>query len=227
MAREDFFDSLLIADQLLPPTKASQTRSRIDTYFSGDPWLAPRSVEGFDPADFAEWPKGEREKLEAEVDAFLTIARKASPKEAVPKAMARQARKHLKAAIKIVRDRLLPEWLQAQEQMIQEAEAAAKAKGWYVERDEMQVEESLLGTYRAPRLLIRTWDREMMLIPVAQLCAGRQGAVDLKISPTYERAYTVTFKDGRWQIVSLQGRQHKRPFDRETFGNTIGRFTQF
>ena len=135
--------------------------------------------------------------------------------------MAKRARKHLKAAMKIVRDRLLPEWLQAQEQMIQEAEAAARAKGWYVERDEMQVEESLLGTYRRPGLLIRTWDREMMLIPVARFCAGRQGAVDLKVSPNYERAYTVTFKDGRWQIVSLQGRQHRRPFNRETFGNTI------
>jgi hypothetical protein len=66
-----------------------------------------------------------------------------------------------------------------------------------------------------------------MLIPVARFCAGRQGAVDLKISPTYERAYTVTFKDGRWPIVSLQGRQNKRPFNRETFGNTIGWFTQF
>ena len=135
--------------------------------------------------------------------------------------LASQARKHLKEAMKIVRNRLLPEWLEAQEKMLQEATAAAKAKGWYVEKDEKQIEERLLGTYKAPSLLIRTWDREMRLMPVARFCAGRQGVVDLKVSPTYERAYMVTFKDGRWQIVSLQGRQHKRPFNRETFGKTI------
>ncbi len=91
----------------------------------------------------------------------------------------------------------------------------------------MRVEESLLRTYNAPRLRIKTWDREMMLMPVARFCAGRQGAVNVMVSPTYERAYMVTFKDGRWQIVSLQGKQNKRPFNRETFANTISRLSQF
>src|SRR5437870_6339177 len=113
--------------------------------------------------------------------------------------------------MKIVRDRLLPEWLEAQEKMLEEATAAAKAKGWYVEKDEKQIEESLLGTYKAPRLLIRTWEKEVMLSPVARFGSERQGVVDLKVSPTYERAYSVTFKDGRWLIVSLRGKQHKRP----------------
>ena len=27
--------------------------------------------------------------------------------------------------------------------------------------------------------------------------------------------------------VSLQGKQHKRPFNRDTFGKTISKFTQF
>jgi hypothetical protein len=88
--------------------------------------------------------------------------------------------------------------------MLTEAEAAAREKGWYVEKDQIQLKESLLREYSAPSLLIRTWDRELRLIPVARFCAGRKGAVDVKVSPTYERAYAVTFKDGRWQIVSLQ-----------------------
>jgi hypothetical protein len=226
MAREDFFDSLRLADKMFVPVKVIWPGSKV-TFFQGDPWLTPLSVEGFDPADFADWPKEEREKLKAEVDAFLAIAGKVSPKEPAPKALAKQARKHLGATMKIVRNRVLPEWLDAQEKMIQEAAEAAKAKGWYVEKDEMELEESLLGTYKAPSLLIRTWDREVRLMPVARFCAGRQGAVDLKVSPTYEREYSVTFKDGRWQIVSLRGKQNKRPFNRDTFGNTISKFTQF
>ncbi len=226
MAREDFFDSLRIAEGMLLPATVILPGSKV-TFFEGDPWLNPLSVKGFDPADFADWPKEDREKLNAAVDAFLAIARAVPPKEPAPKALAKQARKHLHAAIKIVRNRILPEWLEAQEKMIQEAAEAAKAKGWYVEKDEMELEEGLLGTYKAPSLLIRTWDREMRLMPIARFCGGRQGVVDLKISPTYERAYMVTFKDGRWQIVSLQGKQHKRPFNRDTFGKTISKFTQF
>ena len=196
------------------------------SYFSGDPWLTPLSVAGFDPADFAAWPKQEREKLEREVDAFLAIARAVPPNEPAPKAQSKRARKHLENAIKVVRDHLLPEWLEAQEKMLQEATAAAKAKGWYVEKDEKPIEESLLGTYKAPRLLIRTWEKELMLSPVARFCAGRQGVVDLKVSPTFDRVYAVTFQDGRWQIVSLQGRLHKRPFTRDTFTNTITKLSQ-
>jgi hypothetical protein len=226
MAREDFYDSLRLADQLLVPMKVTWPGSKT-TYFQGDPWLTPLSVEGFNPADFADWPEKDRKRLQAEVDAFLTIARQVPPNAPASKALAKQAREHLEAVMTIVRDRLLPEWLEAQEQMLQEAEAAARAKGWYVERDEMQLEESLLRVYSAPSLLIRTWDRELRLMPVARFCAGRQGAVDVKVSPTYERAYTVTFKDGRWQIVSLQGRQNKRPFNRETFASTISRLSQF
>ena len=56
------------------------------------------------------------------------------------------------------------------------SKAAAKAKGWYIEKDEKQIEESLLGTYKAPRLLIRTWEKEMMLSPVARFCADGKGS---------------------------------------------------
>jgi hypothetical protein len=226
MAREDFFDSLRMADGMFAPMKMIWPDSKV-TYFQGDLWLTPSSVEGFDSADFADWPEEERKRLEAEVDAFLEIARKVPPNQPAPKARAKQARKHLEAAMKIVRNRILTEWLEAQEEMIQEAAEAARAKGWYVEKDQMQLEESLLREYHAPSLLMRTWDREMRLLPVARFCAGRQGVVDLMVSPPYERAYMVTFKDGRWHIVSLQGKQNARPFNRKTFTNTISRLTQF
>jgi hypothetical protein len=225
MAREQFIDNLRLADQLLAPITMSWPGGKT-TYYSGDPWLTPKSVEGFEPADFADWPKEEREELEREVAAFLAIAREVPPNQPATKAQSKQARKHLERVMMIVRDRLLPEWLEAQEKMLDEAAAAAKAQGWYVEKDEKRIEESLLREYKAPRLLIRTWEKEMMLSPVVRFGSGRQGVVDLKVSPTYERAYSVTFKDGRWWIVSLQGKQHKRPFTRETFVNTINKLSQ-
>jgi hypothetical protein len=225
MAREEFIDNLRLADQLFAPSPTNWPGGKT-TYFAGDPWLTPKSVEGFEPADFADWPREEREELEREVAAFLAIAREVPPDQPATKAQSKQARKHLERVMKIVRDRLLPQWLEALEGMLQEATAAAKSKGWYVEKDEEQIEESLLGKYKAPRLRIRTWDKEVMLRPIVRFGSGRQGVVDLIESPTYETAYFVTFRDGRWKIVSPQGKLHKRPFTQDTFANTITKLSR-
>jgi hypothetical protein len=112
MAREDFLDNLRVAHQLFPPMKTSRPGERT-TDFSGDPWLTPKVVDGFDPADFADWPKEEREELEREIAAFLAIAHEVLPDQPATRTQSKQARRHLERAMKVVRDRLLPEWLEA------------------------------------------------------------------------------------------------------------------
>src|SRR5262249_18272068 len=159
---------------------------------AADLWLAPRSVEGFDPADFADWPKEERDKLEREVAAFLAVARKVPANQPATKAQRKQARKHLEEIAKIVRRRLLGDWLAAQNKMIEQAIAAAQVKGWYVEKSEKEVQESLLGVYKAPRLRIRSLDKEVVLDPIARFGSGEQGIVDLVVLPTYETMYLIT-----------------------------------
>jgi hypothetical protein len=200
----------------------------MDTYLSStlhsaDLWLTPKSVEGLDPADFADWPQKEREELAEEVAAFLEIARQVAGNKPATRTQSKQARKRLERVIRIVRPHLLHEWLAAQENMLKEAAAAAKARDWYVEKDEKEVLESLLGTYKAPRLRIRTPDKEVLLDPIARFGSGGQGVVDLVVMPTYEMVYLVTFKHGRWQILSPRGRLHRRPFSRKTLVNSIDR----
>src|SRR5438874_6482011 len=130
MAREEFIDSLRFASRLLSPPRASSSQStQIDTHLgdhlnSADLWLTSRSVEGFDSADFLDWGKHEREELSKEVAAFLAIAKQVQPTKPATKIQGKQARKHLERIIEIVRHRLLPEWLAAQEEMIGEATAA-------------------------------------------------------------------------------------------------------
>lgn len=214
---------------MLPLPKGNSGQGpKSDTYLSSPPqfpdlWLTPKSVEGFDPADFGDWPRKEREELANKVAAFLDIATRVGADKPATKTQSKQARRQLKGIIAIVRPRLLNEWLEAQEEMLEEATAAAKSKDWYVEKDEKEVLESLLGTYKAPRLRIRTPDREVVLDPVARFGSGRQGVVDLLVMPTYEMVYLVAFKDGRWQIVSPRGRLHRRPFSRKTLVNSIAK----
>ena len=209
MAREDFFDSLLLAHRLLPSQKIIGRVERTDTDFSGDPWLIPDWFKGFDPTDFADWPKDERESLKREVDALLAIARAVPPNEPATRSQSEPALRHLKETMKIVRNRLVPEWREAQEKMLEEVTAGSRAKGWYVEKDQEQIEQGLLGIYKDPWLLIRNPEKEVWFTPVARFCARRQCVVDSKISLTFERAFMVTYQDGRWQIVSVQGVLHK------------------
>jgi hypothetical protein len=229
MAREDFIDNLRMASRLLPPPRVNGgQRRQTDVYesslmHSSDLWFAETSVKGFDPTDYEDWPERDRNKLAREVAAFRAIAERVPANKPATKAQSRQARRHLEGAIKIVRQHLLDEWLLAQQRMLDEAKAAAKANGWYVEQDEKEVVESLLGAYRAPRLRIRALDREAVLDPIAYFGSGRRGVVDLVVLPTYETAYFLTFKNGQWKIVSPNGAQNRRPFTRETFARTFSR----
>lgn len=229
MAREEFIDNLRLASRdLLPPTVESDQGPRFDSHLrsalhSADFWLTGKSVEGFDPADFEDWPRAEREELAREVAAFKAIAEKVPANKPAPKLLSKQAREHLERVIEIVRRRLLPEWLDAQETMLREATEAAKANRWYVERDEKEIVESLLGPYKAPRLRIRTQNREVVLDPIARFGSGRRGVVDLVVMPTYETTYLVAFSDGHWQIIPTRGGLHIRPFNRETLTRTIDR----
>lgn len=231
MARENFFDSLRFASQLLAKPAVQfdsmsgfKIERRLEPNFnSADLWLTPKAVDGFDVGDFSDWTKGDREKLAKKVAAFLDVARQAPANKPATKSQSQRARKHLEQIIEIVRTHVLNEWVAAQTKMEDEVAEAAKAEGWYVERDEKELQESLLGKYKSPRLRIITKnkEKEVLLDPIARFGSGRRGVVDLVTMPTYETAYLVTFKGGAWQIVSLSGTLHSRPFSQQTFIKTI------
>lgn len=229
MAREQFIDSLRLASRMLgAPRVSSEQGGPTDVFLASrlqnaDLWLTTKCVEGFDPADFPDLSREEREELENEVAAFSAIAEKVAPNAAATKQQSGRARKHLERAIQIVGSSLLREWIEAQNRMLNEAIAAAKEKGWYFQEDQKELLESLLGSYHAPRLRIRTADKEVVLDPVARFGSGRQGVVDLVTMPTYETAYLVTFKNGQWRIVSPHGSASSRPFTQTTLVNTIAR----
>ena len=227
MARSEFIENLRRASRLLPtPQVKSGQGVRVDQHLatmidSADLWLTPKSVEGFDPREFTDWSQVDQEKLQREVDGFLTVARSVPSKKPATKSQSDQARKHLEAMIKLVRKHLLPEWLTAQNSLVAIATAAAASKGWRVDKDEKDVVESLLGNYKAPRVRIRTAEQEVVLDPIAYFGSGQRGVVDLVVMPTYQTAYFVTYKDGKWRIVSPGKTMHQRPLTQATFVNTI------
>jgi hypothetical protein len=226
MEREEFIDNLRIANRSLQHPIASRETGvdlgLIAKLHSADLWLTSKSVDGFESADLSDLSQRDRQQLEKEVVAFRAIAREVPPDKPATKKQSRQARKHLEKIIEVVGKHLLQHWLSAQTDMMQEAASAAKAKGWYVQEDKKELHENLLGSYKAPRLVIRpSEDQGAVLSPVAYFGGGRQGVVDLAIMPSYEIACLVTFRDGKWYIVSQEKGKKSRPFSAKTLVNTI------
>jgi hypothetical protein len=224
MARQDFINNLRTAARLLePPLATPEQGARALLLDRAELWLTPKSVADYSLEDFTDWPKAKRAALDEAVRAFLALASTVPPKQPTPKSVSRQARKHLERAIELVRTEVVEDWLEAQNELMADAQRAAAAKGWFSELDQKEMKDSLLGRYRAPRLRIRTLDREVVLDPVTRFGSGGQGIVDLVVLPTYETAYLVMFKDGAWRIVSPRGRMHARRFTPKTLVSTINR----
>ena len=113
---------------------------------------------------------------------------------------------------------MLHEWLEAQDEMVSEATAAANAKGWFVERDEKEVhEENFLGTYSAPRLRIRAKDHEVVLDPITRFGVWGRGIVDLVVLPRYETACLITLDNDHWKIVAPEEATASTPFNQQSF----------
>jgi hypothetical protein len=189
---------------------------------SADLWLTWKSVEGFDPVDFTDWPAEDRTSLAHAIERFFSIAKSVPANEPASASQRKEARQHLEHAVEIVGRHVRDEWLAAQDQMMNEAAEAAESQGWHVEKDQKKVHETLLGDYKAPRLFITTRKKqEVVLDPIARFGSGRQGIVDLAVMPRFETIYLVTFKNGAWSIVSRSKSQHRRPFSQATLVNTI------
>ena len=220
MSRNRFVDNLRLASKLLARPRVEVIASNKDCSDS-DVWLTPKTVADFQVGDFADLPLTERLKLEGDVASFLTVARSIAPDTPASTQQRVKARRALEGIIRTVRQLLLADWLTAQQAMMRDATAAAESKGWYVERDEKVVSESLLGEYKAPRLTIRTDTKGVVLEPIAYFGSGRRGVVDLILLPAYETKCLVTFQNGQWELVSPDGRLHRRPFSASALVNTI------
>ena len=62
------------------------------------------------------------------------------------------------------------------------------------------MEDSDIGTYQAPALLLQQDTLRMLLEPIARTAPGADGVVDLYLMPAYDDIATLYFADGKWQL---------------------------
>lgn len=91
-------------------------------------------------------------------------------------------------------------WLARLERLITEFEALAKQLDWSTRRIEKKLDESRLGSYSAPALLLQKEAARLILDPIASAAPGADGVVDLYLMPAYDNIATLFYVGDSWRI---------------------------
>lgn len=92
------------------------------------------------------------------------------------------------------------EWLDRLSSLVESVETWAKHLGWATRRIEKKMDDSQLGHYVAPALLLQADTFRVLLEPIARSAPGADGVVDLYLMPAYDDIASLYFSDGQWQL---------------------------
>lgn len=92
------------------------------------------------------------------------------------------------------------EWVRAVEQLVADVESWCKSNDWPTRRIDKRMEESKIGEYVVPALLIQADLVKFMMEPIARFVPGAEGLIDLYLMPQYDDAASISRRNGAWQI---------------------------
>ena len=95
---------------------------------------------------------------------------------------------------------LRDEWLGRLDRLTQSVQGWAEELGWSTRRIDKRMEDSQLGTYQAPALLLQAEFVRLLLEPIARFAPGTEGVVDLYQMPAYDDIASLFFCDGEWRV---------------------------
>jgi hypothetical protein len=121
------------------------------------------------------------------------------------------------------------EWVRAVEQLVGDVESWCKANDWPTRRIDKRLDESKIGEYVVPALLIQVDLVKLMLEPAARFAGGSEGVCDLYRMPQYDDVALVRRQGGRWHLrwdAFREGSgpaEHVEPFTAESLAGLIKR----
>src|SRR4051794_17666480 len=127
-------------------------------------------------------------------------------------------------------DELRDKWLGQLQELIGEIEGWAKEIDWSTRRIEKKMEDSQVGTYKAPALILQKETVRVLVEPIARSAPGTEGLVDLYLLPAYDDIASLYFYDGGWQmhypfagtpIVGNIRDTDRRPLTKETLEQVL------
>ncbi len=95
---------------------------------------------------------------------------------------------------------IMDDWLVRLTALIELVEGWVTASGWSTRRIEKKMQDSDLGTYQAPALLMQEATTRIILEPIARSAPGADGVVDLYLLPAYDDIASLYFYADGWNI---------------------------
>jgi hypothetical protein len=163
-------------------------------------WLTPKVVAHYDPDDFAGWNAEERVRLRLAVEGFHRVARQVPPGQPATVDQFREGAELFRELIKVLGSMVLAEWTFAIDAVESKAEEWSAKAAWRTRRVNKKMDESLIGPYEAPQLLIFAEPSLYVLDPVARFVPGAQGAFDFAIQPSYYTTSMYRNDNGIWYV---------------------------
>ena len=94
----------------------------------------------------------------------------------------------------------IAEWTARLESLVASVGAWAAELGWSTRQTEKKMEDSDLGQYRVPALLIQRETVRILLEPIARSAPGAEGVVDLYLLPAYDDIASLYFYAQGWML---------------------------
>ncbi len=97
-------------------------------------------------------------------------------------------------------EKLQSEWIDRLSDLVTDVDRWCKELGWSTRHITKQMEESQIGRYQAPALLMQEETTKVLLEPVARFATGADGVVDLYLLPGYDDIASLYFYEGHWHL---------------------------
>jgi hypothetical protein len=94
-------------------------------------------------------------------------------------------------------------WLERLGELVDRVEQWARQLDWSTRRIDKRMEDSILGTYQAPALLLQQDVAKLFLEPISHSTYGSEGAADLCLMPAYDDIASFYYTKGSWHVHYL------------------------
>ncbi len=91
------------------------------------------------------------------------------------------------------------EWIQLLRQLVQTVDGWVKPD-WSTREIEKEMQDSVLGSYSAPALLMQRAFTRVLLEPITRFAPGTDGVVDLYLMPAYDDIASLYRVGGEWRL---------------------------
>jgi hypothetical protein len=126
-------------------------------------------------------------------------------------------------------EQVLAEWLNRLTNLIRDVRGWAEELGWKTRQIKIPMEDSPIGKYEAPALLLQQEALEALLQPIACATPETEGVVDLYLLPRYDNVANMSYYKNAWHIYSSisdtsdssEVVPDERPFSRENFKKSL------